>query len=152
MVQRAPLVVGACQSIKTSTMMFMVNSIWWEFDLLGHEVNISSKEASIGNDCVLSQRLHLIEMIILKETWGITGVDSFKIYPEANPSSWDRLVESNVSKIYFFSHTSCIVSQTLVLETSEDPGSLKAMCPSGPIPPMNSSIPPAWDEDNWAQS
>ena len=45
----------------------------------------------------------------------------------------------------------------LVLETSDDPGSLKAMCPSGPIPvqqvinntscfpvpPMNSSTPPA---------
>ena len=102
---KVTLEVGACQSIKTSTMMFMVNSIWWEFDLLGHEVNISSKEASIGNDRVLSQRLHLIEMIILKETWGITGVDSYlKICPETNPSSWredPRLVDSNVSKIDF---------------------------------------------------
>ena len=50
--------------------------------------------------------------------------------------------------------SSCILSEetlhqlcvppTLVLETSEDPGSLKAMWPSGPMPPMNSSIPPAW--------
>ena len=40
-------------------------------------------------------------------------------------------------------HQSC-VPPTLVLETSEDPGSLKAMWPSGPMPPMNSSIPPAW--------
>lgn len=30
----------------------------------------------------------------------------------------------------------------LVRDVSEEPGSLKAMCPSGPIPPKNSSIPP----------
>ena len=54
----------------------------------------------------------------------------------------------------FVNILSCILSEetlhqlcvppTLVLETSEDPGSLKAMWPSGPMPPMNSSIPPAW--------
>jgi len=29
-----------------------------------------------------------------------------------------------------------------VRDESEDPGSLKAICPSGPIPPKNRSIPP----------
>ena len=35
------------------------------------------------------------------------------------------------------------VSCARVLETREEPGWLKAMCPSGPIPPTKSSIPPA---------
>ena len=74
----------------------MVNLIWCDFDLFGHEVNISPKEARIGNDRVLSQRLHLNLkgwaglIIILEETCG-------------NPSYRDEgrsgLIESNVSEI-----------------------------------------------------
>jgi hypothetical protein len=38
---------------------------------------------------------------------------------------------------------SCASVLSRVRDTKLEPGSLKAICPSGPIPPINNSIPPA---------
>ena len=38
---------------------------------------------------------------------------------------------------------SCVSVLMRVREASDDPGSLNAICPSGPIPPRNRSMPPA---------
>jgi hypothetical protein len=49
---------------------------------------------------------------------------------------------SSSKNLAFAAIVSALSVLTLVLETRDDPGSLKAMWPSGPMPPTNSSMPP----------
>uniref|UniRef100_A0A2M4C7Q8 Putative secreted protein n=1 Tax=Anopheles marajoara TaxID=58244 RepID=A0A2M4C7Q8_9DIPT len=79
-----------------------------------------------------------VPMIII-----ITSRASITVATPTVKACFGTLLISLPKKRAFASSVSCANVFTLVRDASEEPGSLKAMCPSGPIPPMNSSIPPA---------
>ena len=62
------------------------------------------------------------------------NMTNFTPAPNTLPSTRDRNGTATASMPVSYTH--------LVREVNEDPGSLNAICPSGPIPPMNRSIPP----------